>query len=247
MIRKVLRSAATGLALVAVVGAVAGCGGSSSAPVASTTSAPITKAQATAYAHAVNLQGTDFPGMSMTSPEGEKPDATRLDRVERCTGNVNPDVILADIHSAIFSASNEPEHEQIRSEVEVMPSTAIAEQNNAASRSQRALACAKRLFPLEFDNKNGGRVRYGAVTVTRLPDPLPGVSGSYGYRVAVNILGVPKAIEPTQPRLYLEAFAFLSGPAEVALITTAFPQPVSEETEIRLLSLLHSRAEANKL
>jgi hypothetical protein len=47
--------------------------------------------------------------------------------------------------------------------------------------------------------------------------------------------------------LYIDAFAFLSGPAEVALITTTFPQPVAEETESRLRSLLHSRAEANKL
>ncbi len=218
MSRKVLRSAATCLALVAIVSAVIGCGGSASAPATSATSEPITKAQATAYAHAVNLRAADLP-----------------------------DLVVANIRSASFTGTTDPEHEQIRSVVEVMPNAAIAEQNNAANRSQRALACAKRFFPLELGNQNGGRVHYGAVTVSRLPNPLPGVPGSLGYRVAVNILGVPKAIEPTQPRLYIDAFAFLSGPAEVALVTTAFPQPVSEETESRLLLLLHSRAEANKL
>jgi hypothetical protein len=58
---------------------------------------------------------------------------------------------------------------------------------------------------------------------------------------------VPSTIEPTQPHLYVDAFGFLSGSAEVALLATAFPQPVSEETVSRLLSLLHSRTEANKL
>jgi hypothetical protein len=247
MVRKVLRSAATCLALVAIVSAVIGCGGSASAPATSATSEPITKAQATAYAHAVNLRAADLPGMSIASPEGERPASKRLDPVERCAGNVNPDLVVANIRSASFTGTTDPEHEQIRSVVEVMPNAAIAEQNNAANRSQRALACAKRFFPLELGSQNGGRVHYGAVTVSRLPNPLPGVPESLGYRVAVNILGVPKAIEPTQPRLYVDAFAFLSGPAEVALVTTAFPQPVSEETESRLLLLLHSRAEANKL
>jgi hypothetical protein len=255
MIRKVPRSAAACLALVAMVSAVAGCGGSTSAPAtsasatatATATSEPITKAQATAYAHAVNLRAADLPGMSIAAPEGEHPASGRLDQVERCAGNVNPDLVVANIHSASFTGTTEPEHEQIRSVVEVMPNAAIAEQNNAANRSQRALACAKRFFPLELGSQNGGRVHYGAVTVSRLPSPLAGVPGSLGYRVAVNILGVPKAIEATQPRLYVDAFAFLSGPAEVALVTTAFPQHVSEETESRLLLLLHSRAEASKL
>jgi hypothetical protein len=242
----VLRSAAVWLALLGVVGAVAGCGGSTSAPSASATSPPITKAQATTYAHAVNLRAADLPGMSIASPEGAHPASKRLDPVERCAGNVNPDLALANIHSATFSGTTDPEHEQIRSEVEVMPSAAIAAKNNAANRSKRALACAKRLFPLELGSQ-GGRVHYGAVTVSRLPDPLPGVPGSFGYRIAVSILGVPKAIEPTQPHLYIDAFAFLSGPAEVALVTTAFPEPVSEETDSRLLSILHSRAETNKL
>jgi hypothetical protein len=247
MIRKVLRSVATGLALVAIVSAVAGCGGSASAPVTSATSTPITKMQAKVYAHAVNLQEADLPGMNMTSPEGEKADARRVGEVERCAGNLTASRVVANIHSATFSGSNEPEHEQIRSDVEVMPSAALAEQNNASNRSQRALACAKRLFPLKLAGKGGSRVHYGSVTVTRLPYPLAGVTGGFGYRIAVAILGVPKAIEPTQPHLYIDAFAFLSGPAEVALITTAFPQPVAEETDSRLLSLLHSRAEANKL
>ena len=230
--------------------AIAACGGSTTPPAAVTPSdagSAITKAQASAYARAINLQAGDLPGMSMTSPEGEKPDATRVGEVERCAGNLTASRVVVNIHSATFSASNEPEHEEIRSDVEVMPSVALAKQNNASNRSQRALACAKHLFPLQLASKDGSRVHYGPVTVSRLPYPLPGVPGSFGYRIAVAILGVPSTVEPIQPHLYVDAFGFLAGPAEVALLATAFPRPVPQEVDERLLSLLQSRATAHKL
>ncbi len=185
--------------------------------------------------------------MSITSAEGEKPDAKHIGQVERCAGNLTGSHLVASIHSATFSGSSEPEHEEIRSVVEVMPSAALAEQNNTSNRSQRALACAKRFFARELAGKGGSRVHYGPVTVSRLPNPLSGASGSFGYRISVAILGVPSAIEATQPHLYVDAFGFLSGPAEVGLIATGFPQPVSEETDERLLSSLYSRATAHKL
>lgn len=152
-------------------------------------SPPITKAQVSTYARAVNLRAADLPGMGITSPEGEKADPTRVGEVERCAGNVTTKWVVANIHSATFSVSGEPEHEQIRSDVEVMPSAALAKRNNASNRSQRALACARRLFPLKLASKNGPRVRYGPVTISRLPYPMPSVPGSFGYRIAVAILG----------------------------------------------------------
>jgi hypothetical protein len=239
------------VALVAVGSALSGCGGSSSAsPVGATASAsaPVTKAQAAAYAQAVNLQAADLPGMSVRSPESESPPPNQLGREEeRCAGTVNPNLSLVKIHSATFAGAAEAEHEQIRSAVEVMPTATLAARNNAASQSQRALACAARFAPRLLARENAARVHYGPLAITRLPNPLPGAPGSFGIRIAITILGVPAAIEPTQPHLYIDAFGFLSGPAEVDLIATAFPQPVSEEAEARLLSLLYSRAQAHKL
>jgi hypothetical protein len=248
MIRKLLWSATAFLALVVVVSAVAGCGGNASAPAASAASPSITKAQATAYAHAVNLQAADLPGMSVASPESQALPPKQVDReANRCIGNVNPDLSVVRIHSGTFTGAAEAEHEQIRSAVEVMPTETLAARNDAANRSQRALSCTARFAPRLLGKASTGRVHYGPLKVSRLPNPLPGIRGSFGIRIAITILGVPAAIEPTQPHLYVDVLGFLSGPAEVNLTATAFPEPVSEETEIRLLSLLHSRAEANKL
>jgi hypothetical protein len=204
MIRKLRRSAAAFVALVvvvlvAVVSAVAGCGGNASASALTTRS--ITKAQATAYAHAVNLRAGDLPGMSVTSPERESPTPTQKNRrSERCVGNVNPKLVLADIRSATFTS---PANEEIHSTVEVLPSTSLARRNNAANDSQRAIKCAERFLPGEFNKSNGTRVRYGHISITRLPNPLPGVPGSFGIRISIPILGVPAAIEPTEPHLLL--------------------------------------------
>jgi hypothetical protein len=207
----------------------------------------INKTQAASYARAINLRAADLPGMSITAPEGEKPNAKRVGAVERCAGNVTAQQVVANIHSPTFSGGEEPEHEQIRSVVEVMPTTVLADRNNAANRSQRSLACARRFFAQQLVTENGARVRYGTVTIKRLPDPVPGLPGGFGYRIAVAILGVPSTIEPTQPHLYVDAFGFLSGPAEIALIATGFPQPVPEDIDQRLLALLHSRADARTL
>jgi len=238
------------IAAAAACSAIVACGGGTTRSATVTPAdagQAITKAQANAYARAVNLQAGDLPGMRTTSPEGEKPDATHVGEVERCAGNLTASKVVLNAHSATFSGSSESEHEEIRSDVEVMPSAALAEQSNASDNSQRALACAKRLFPRQLAGKNGSRIRYGSVTVSRLPYPLPGVPGGFGYRIAVAILGVPATIEPTQPYLYVDAFGFVSGPAEVALLATAFPRPVPQEVDKRLLSLLQSRAMAHKL
>jgi hypothetical protein len=244
------RPAAAWLAIAAAGGAFAGCGGSTTTaavPRASALATP-TKAQATAYAQAVNLRAADLPGMSVAELERESPPSKPMGReLERCVGTVNPDLRIVKIISAKFAGAVEAQHEQINSNVEVWPTATLAARNNAASQSRRATSCAERLLPRLLAKSSGARVHYGRVTVTRLPDPLPGVDGSFGIRIAVAILGVPAAIEPTQPSLYIDGFSFLSGPAEVSMLATAYPQPVSEEVSTHLLGLLHSRAEAHKL
>jgi hypothetical protein len=151
---------------------------------------------------------------------------------------------IADIQSATFTSAAD---EEIHSAVEVLPSASLARRNNAANDSQRAIKCVERFLPGESGKSNGTRVHYGHISVTRLLSPLPGAPGSFGIRITIPILGVPTAIEPTTPHLYLDAFAFLSGPAEIRLLTTSFPHPVSQATDTRLLSILRSRTEENKL
>jgi hypothetical protein len=251
---RLLALAGTGLALVALGGVLAGCGGNN-APAASATqsiSAPITKAQAAAYAHAVNLRASDLPDMDVSKPEHEEkaPTHTGL-QLARCAGELDPlPRVLARSSPRFTSPVEEGEEEQakevISSSVEVLPTPAVAAEHDAASISPRGLRCLERYIPAALAKGNGRRVRYGPVTLRRLPDPLPGVAGSAAIELTTTLLGIPRQVAPTPPHVYIDVLGFVSGAAEVNLVAVGFPEPVGEETEQRLISLLYARAQANK-
>ncbi len=260
MNKRLLRPAAACLVLAAASAGVAGCGsnGTSGAHNATVSArAPITKAQATAYARAVNLRARDLPDLSIISPEGEgggpRPAARALNR---CVGGVNPDRSIVRIHSAKFGWNLAGQFERLNSAVEVMPTAALTNLSNAASRSRRGLMCAKRYIPSLIAKQGTARVEYGPVTVSRLPDPLPGVAGSFGYRIAftVTVRGAGTeemadymAQRVRRIRFYMDAFGFTSGPAEINMITLGSPRPVSRSVEDQLLVLLYSRTKAHRL
>lgn len=217
-----------------------GCG-SASSPVSgssSATDAAPTKAQATAYARAVNLQPADLPGTSIVvDPEVEAPAETQVEREERrCAGvKARPGAAVANIYSAKVASGGT----QFASAVEVLRSPIVATHNVAAERSQRGRACFQHFFPLALA-ANGPRV--GTAKLNPLPFPLPRVRG-YGQEVVVIEQGVPTSVG----HLHLDSFGFASGPAEVNLTVTFLHQPPSKATETQLLSLLYGRAKAHKL
>jgi hypothetical protein len=229
--------------VLAASGVLAACGSTDSQV---STAAPPTKSQAMAYAHAVNLQPGDLPGTTVTEQAHEVAPRA-MTPTQACDGLGNLARPIAKVDSAKFVGISGSQHDEIRSNVEVMPTTVLAAQKNAAEVSSRAISCVERLILPKLEAANGSRVHFGHATITRLPDPLPGVTGAVGIRIAAPILGVPTAIEPEQPTFYIDAFAFLSGPAEVSMAATAFPKPVPAASETRLLALLHSRASASKL
>ncbi len=236
------------LAIAAASAVATGCGGSSEHDGAGNASRPITRARALAYARAVNMKASDLPEMTATSHEREIASASKEGlEMRSCAANLAPKLRVLKVGSAKFAGVLGSEHQEIWSNVEVMPTAALAARDNTVDKSQRTLTCAEHVLPRIFGKQNGPRVHYGPISITRLSNPLPGVAGSYGIRITVPILGVPTATEPTEPHLYVDGFSFLAGPAEVSMIATAFPQPVSEEAENRLLSVLDTRASANKL
>ena len=207
---------------------------------------PITKAQAVEYAHAVNLRVDDLPGMRVTKPEGEGNAPGRQDReLATCDGGPNPERLIAKIHSATFTGATEGEDEEIKSNVEVEPTEALAAKSDAVALSQRFLRCLVRLLPGTFE-KATGRAHYGRATVSRLPTPLPGVEGSFGVEITTTVTSAARVGQPPIP-VYIDEFGFVSGPVEVSLASFGAPQPVPTEASERLLALLHSRAEAHKL
>jgi hypothetical protein len=259
------RLAVTGLATLTVGGALAGCGGGTATALApggggSTASAlvpgggTVTKAQAAAYAPAVNLRATDLPRMDVGKPERESEAPTPFElELARCYGGVNPQIRVLSRLSPTFTATsegegeNEGEHEQIHSSVEVLPTLAIAAKNNAAQLSPRGLDCLRSLIPATIANSDTRPVRYGSVALRHLTNPLPGVPGSFAIEIAMSVLGMPDQLTATPPHLYIDILGFLSGPSEIGLGAIGFPKPVAQATEQRLIETLYSRAQANKL
>jgi hypothetical protein len=257
-----------GIATLAAGGALAGCGGGGSSSTASalapggggtaTALVPgggtVTKAQAAAYAQAVNLRATDLPRMDAGKPEHESEAPTRLAlELARCDGALNPQIRVLNRASPTFTVSsegegeNEGEHEQIHSSVEVLPTQAIAAKNNAAQLSPHGLECIRSLIPAAIANSDTRSVRYGSVTLRHLPNPLPGVPGSFAIEIAMSVLGAPSQLAATPPHVYIDILGFLSGAGEINLGGIGFPKPVAQATEQRLIETLYSRAQANKL
>jgi len=245
--------------LVAAGSPLAGCGGSGADPPVATTSAaatastpsasrPLTKTRATEYARGVNLRAADLPAMRASSPGGEGKAPTRSDaELARCDGGVSAAVRVIDRSSPTFASSVGGENEHIHSDVEVMPTQALAERHNAAQTSRRGLECLARFIPTALAKRNTAHLHYGPIEISRLPNPLPGVHGSFAIEVTTTILGVPAQVAATPPRVFIDALGFLSGASEIALTAVGFPEPVGIEGEQRLVSLLYSRAGEHKL
>jgi hypothetical protein len=211
------------------------------------TSGPVTKAEATAYAHAVNLTPADVPGMINVSQEGEEREKTTHPVESRCRLRESH-VHVADVHSPTFRSGEGLQLELAVSDVEVVPTVALADgkltQVEADLRSRRARACLKRTYAAIFGRSLAkgvaGRagLTVGRATLTVLH---PSVPRSFGLRVVVpfTITGTLRSISAS---VEVDAYGFVAGRTAVSLLRLSFSGPVSADTH--LLSLLYERATA---
>jgi hypothetical protein len=224
-------------------GALAALGGSSNVP-ALRTNGPITKAEATAYANAVNLGVADVHEMVSVSQEGEHKEAPSS--LEATCGVRESHVHVVDIESPKFRAGEGLQIEEVKSDVEVMPNVALAQRKFAQTQSvfknARVLACFRRAFVKAFDKGLtkgvAGRARV-AVGRTTLSILHPAVPHSFELRVAYpfTITGTARSIRST---MYVDIIGFFVGPAGIGLGTFSFNHPATAEQ--RLLSVLYGRA-----
>ena len=247
---RLLRLSASWCALLATGSLLTGCAGSSGTSTPSATpqtAVPISKAQAVAYARAVNLRAGDVSGMTIETPEGEAP-APKHSAFEfaRCYGGVSPARRTVKIHSPEFSAGRAAQSKLVESSIEVWPTPGLAARNNATYLSSRGRGCFVRFqeaFNKQLNRQRGGQLQYGPPTVVMEPNPLPRVSQSFLRTIAQPLLRGGQI----RLRIYHDIFTFISGPAEIELKATGFARPVPAATEERLLSLLLSRAQEHRL
>jgi hypothetical protein len=218
---------------------VAGCGGAGSAATTSS-SAPVTRPQAVAYAHAVNLQAADLPDLRVSTLERAAKIEPHEGVFARCVGESDPRREIAKFKSATFKYP--ASFGQLESSVTVQPTQALALSNFRAALQPRLLTCLKNLLPVALAGKAERTIRYGPVNIARLSGlPVPETTG-VSIRTSVIAPRLPYPVP-----VYVDEFGFTAGRAEIALTTEGAPKPIPAEVEGRLLSLLYSRAKAHKL
>ena len=211
-------------------------------------SGSITKAQATAFANAVNLGVADVPGMVSVSQEGE----AKTSRNEPKCAIVEDNAHIVDVRSPTFRRGEGLEYQSINSDVEVVSTTAIAEEKIAEferdTTNARAVACLDRAYARGFSKgltKDLGPGVGDALGRTTISQLMPTVPSAIGVRIALpfTITGPRGSVAG---EVDVDAVGFVVGRALVGLTSTSGSR-VASTLEDRLLSLLYARTTGKHL
>lgn len=221
---------------------LAACGGSSRSL--------LSKAQAEAFANAVNLRATDVPGIpqwaSTLNNKAEPPFAD-------CTTHITHFEEILSAKSARFRRAREkprsavlierPPIEAVRSAVYVMRESSTASRYTAAMRSPGTAACVQRTLIKDSSERllEHETPYRREIHVTQLPLLLPRGANGYGLRVTGTLAGAVYHMKGRQ-KFYEDTFAFAVGPVEVVLYAVGVGRPFPTEEERHLLFVLYGRA-----
>jgi hypothetical protein len=208
-------------------------------------SAPTTKAEADAFARAVNLRASDLPGATAIRGAIFDREAVQYEAL-RCGRRGTAGEAPVGGGESWLNNTNE----DVASIVEVAPSPHLAETELAALGSRRGRTCLTRALGRALSFELHGESEWShAVKVTFVP-----VAELIGNKaLAIHVIAKLPPIEeenppPKPPVRYItvDGAFFRVGPAEVAFFVLG-NAPLPQATEDRLLALLHSRAEAHRL
>jgi hypothetical protein len=236
MMLSVLRAAVISLVLVALV-----AGGVTLALARSgRATAPITKAEADAFAHVVNLKASDLPGATALQGAIFGPEAVQY-KALNCGLQGRPGIVPVGGGESWLVNSRA----QVGSIVVVAPSDHLAEAEIAGLESPGGRTCLARALgrSLTFERHHQSE-RSHTVKVTFVPVAKLLVGG-----IAVHVLAKLPPIEGVKLKaryINVDAAFFRVGLADVAFFALG-AERFLPATEDHLLALLHSRAEAHKL
>ncbi len=242
-------------------GALAACG-TSGHPAAATTAYPaaaktlgaassvtgsgssLTKAQAQAFARAVNLTAADVPGFRVSAKHEHEHETGAEKRLEheltRCAGGLGSKKGIEEASSKEFQRESNALQWTVQSEVSVARSSSLAAKELAVIRSGRTRACLAHYIDLLFKGKRYRGATVSPVSISQGTPPAPGATGSVGWRITATI-----SLQGIRLRFYLDILGFVDGPAEVTLLTSGIPEPFPAATEQRLFGLLLERARSH--
>jgi hypothetical protein len=190
-----------------------------------------------ALGEAINIRRSDAPGMMQVLPQGEGVGSHARKICGRAASLIEEPGAF---HSAELTRGAGHRIEAVRSAVRSAPSAAAAAHHAATVARPSFLACYERFIRNAV--RRATAAGPWAISLSALPFPLPGVSGSSAYRV------MKRQSHPAIDAIpvYVDIFGFAAGRVEVGLVFIRASQPPSPATEHRFLSLLLSRARANE-
>jgi len=254
-----MRRTAILLALVLSSALLAACGKGGSASTAShspaaaafphttTTRGSPTRAQALAFAHAVNLTAADVPGFAPSPKQHhESAGERRLEQELRtCIGSRTAGGsrgAVAEAGSPDFGLHRGILDLTVSSEVSVAQSAAQAAATLAAIRSAHVRACVSDYLGRLLKSQQYAGASVTGVSIASGTPPAPGTTGGFGWRVTARL-----AVRGLHVAFYLDILGFVYGPAQVTLSSSGAIRPFPASAQEELFSTLLTRARAHSL
>ena len=241
--------------LLLVATLLAGCGGrdqstgSGAAKQAKSRSAAphaATRAQALAFARAVNLTSADLPGFRHSPKHDSETQREKrfTERLRRCAGvsgsaSAGGGGALAEQDSGSFRLQRDVIELSVSSEVSVERRADLAARELAVIRSKRVRECFASYLNLVLKSQSHAGATLKPVSIQAGTPPAPGAAGSFGWRITE-----PFTVRGVRVSLYVDILGFVIGPARVTLVSSGAVRPFPAQIQQRLFALLLARASA---
>jgi hypothetical protein len=238
-------------ALVVIVGAVAGCGGSTRA---SSDPPAVGPATAIAYATRVNLRASDVPGLVMARfPRSrEKTSGPFGTEVEKCVGVKVQSGESVGVTSRRFQQANRAETtgislfplQSVQSAVYVMATPALAQREVVGVASGSGPQCLKQsLLSKETTvEREGSKIGVPVLRMIKVSANRLNIGGISVYRLQTTADSATEVERVGAPNYYQELYTFVIGKSVIILSTVGSPHPFPTVTAQRLVSTLDGRA-----
>jgi len=233
------RRSVTAASLLLSLLALTACGSSSSSS-SSSSPAPLTVAQATTAADAINLTAADVPGSTASANPVSASDKASDAALAACSGGVSPSLQIVDLNSPSFASGTGLNQTQVSSSVMVLPTAAYVQQNLKALTSAKGHACLSTSLNKVLAQTTPQGVTFSSGAITTLPFSSANTDGGFGVRVTVNAVAAGQHIP-----FFIDVVGFAKGPAEVELQTLGISAPYPAAMEAKLLSILVANANAH--
>jgi hypothetical protein len=204
-----------------------------------TSTAPVTAAQATQVANAINLKPADLPGYTTSPPDNSSGNDAASQQLQTCAGAAPQSAQVIDVSSDGFAQGSDVPQVNISSEVSVERTVADVHTDLTAIQSAKARQCIIRYFDQQLTQSAGSGVTISDATIAPIPVTAPGTDGSFGDALTATMTAQGVHISMT-----VDFEGFVIKNYEVELASLGLDESPSSSTNQRLLGLLANRATA---